>query len=295
MNYKIAMRSAFSRSSAFSRESTGGNPAGILVCNTTLPTRKQMLAIAAQVGAAETVFASPIDSQLKPKHWQVRYFSPEQEVPFCGHATVALAAELFARFGQTEFKFSLSHQDISVYFTQEKFAIIQSPKPCNHYVDAKLQQQIMTLFNLSDDDLLTPRIALVNAGSNHLALELKSRATLAGMDYQFEATRELMQRLQIATVALYYRHTPFKIDIRNAFAFGGLYEDPATGSGAAAVAGYLYATCEEYQPGDSIEFSQGDDMGQPCTLLTELPDKPGESIKLIGESRPLPDKLVPLN
>jgi predicted PhzF superfamily epimerase YddE/YHI9 len=40
-----------------------------------------------------TVFAS-----ARPDgSWTVRYFSPETEVPFCGHATIALGAVL----GQT--------------------------------------------------------------------------------------------------------------------------------------------------------------------------------------------------
>lgn len=287
MNYQIAMRSAFSRGN------TGGNPAGILISDT-LPTRSDMLAIAAEVGAAETVFAQPLEGETDNKHWLVRYFSPEQEVPFCGHATVALTAELNARFGQSEFRFSLAQQDISVSFVQEKFALIRSPKPSYSYVDEDLQQTVLDIFGLQINDLVTPQIALVNAGSNHLAIELNSRQLLAKMNYQFDAARELMQRLEIATVALYFRHSAKHIDIRNAFAFGGLYEDPATGSGAAAVAGYLYATDSEYQSGDTIEFRQGDDMEQPCTLLTELPDAPGQSIKLIGESRQLPDKLIKL-
>ena len=48
-----------------------------------------MQALAAEIGYSETAFAFPIDDG-----WRVRYFSPESEVPFCGHATIALGAVL---------------------------------------------------------------------------------------------------------------------------------------------------------------------------------------------------------
>jgi len=41
--------------------------------------------IAADVGFSETVFAAP-----QGDGWVARYFSPETEVPFCGHATTTL-------------------------------------------------------------------------------------------------------------------------------------------------------------------------------------------------------------
>ena len=40
-----------------------------------------MQCVAAEVGFSETVFAAPHENA-----WRVRYFAPELEVPFCGHA-----------------------------------------------------------------------------------------------------------------------------------------------------------------------------------------------------------------
>jgi PhzF family phenazine biosynthesis protein len=47
----------------------------------TLPDAAEMQRIAAEVGYSETAFAMPGGNA-----WRVRYFSPESEVPFCGHA-----------------------------------------------------------------------------------------------------------------------------------------------------------------------------------------------------------------
>lgn len=286
MNYTIAMRSAFSRP-ALEGESIGGNPAGVLIAEQ-LPTAESMLHIAYTVGASETVFAAPLDSSMS--HWKVRYYSPEQEIPFCGHATIALIAELHEKYQHIQFTFSISQQEILVAVVQQRYAVITTPEPSHEYLEKSIKDQVLQMFELESTALNNASIALVNAGSNHLAIELKDRETLSNMQYDFQAARMFMQQRQIATIALFFRQSPYEIYIRNAFAFGGLYEDPATGSGAAAVAGFLYATKSEYKANDRITFLQGDDMGQPCTLITQLPKSPSESLQLIGESR----KLAPI-
>lgn len=74
--------------SAFSDGNEGSNPAGVVIANT-FPTDTDMQKMAADVGFSETAFAVAHNNG-----WRVRYFSPESEVPFCGHATIALGAAL---------------------------------------------------------------------------------------------------------------------------------------------------------------------------------------------------------
>jgi len=96
------------RIAAFSDGEFGGNPAGVVICGV-LPDASVMQAVAARVGYSETAFAAPVD-----KGWRVRYFSPESEVPFCGHATIALGAALALEHGDGVFALSLNHADITV-------------------------------------------------------------------------------------------------------------------------------------------------------------------------------------
>jgi len=86
------------RIAAFSDGSNGGNPAGVVVGDT-LPSESEMQSIAAEVGYSETVFAAPQEDG-----WRVRFFSPEEEVAFCGHATIALGSVLAEREGQGLFQ-----------------------------------------------------------------------------------------------------------------------------------------------------------------------------------------------
>ncbi|MEM7751721.1 MAG: PhzF family phenazine biosynthesis isomerase, partial [Pseudomonadota bacterium] len=96
------------RLSAFSDGVAGGNPAGVLI-DTALPSTEDMQRIAAEVGYSETAFAAPQGDQ-----WRVRYFAPESEVPFCGHATIALGAALAEQAGDGKFSLILNDAEISV-------------------------------------------------------------------------------------------------------------------------------------------------------------------------------------
>ena len=96
------------RISAFSDGNSGGNPAGVWIGDA-LPDAADMQAIATEVGFSETAFAAP-----EAEAWRVRYFSPAIEVPFCGHATIALGAALAHRFGDRTFELHLNDAVISV-------------------------------------------------------------------------------------------------------------------------------------------------------------------------------------
>ena len=54
-----------------------------------------MQRIAAEVNYSETAFLPPRADE--PNVYDVRYFAPLQEVPFCGHATIASAVALAER------------------------------------------------------------------------------------------------------------------------------------------------------------------------------------------------------
>lgn len=70
---------------------------------------------------------------------------------------------------------------------------------------------------------------------------------------------------------------------RNPFAFGGVYEDPATGAATAAFAGYLRDL--HWPHGGAIDLVQGEDMGMPSHLHAEIQDEPGSAIRVSGRAR----------
>lgn len=269
------------RIAAFSDADRGGNPAGVLISDSH-PDEEEMRRIAAEVGYSETAFAMP-----QGDAWRVRYFSPESEVPFCGHATIALGAALALTHGNGVYKLHLNSADITVAgeSSGDKIsAALQSPPTHSAPMSPELLSEVLKLFGYTDDDLsaeISP--ARVHGGAEHLALSLNSRAALSAMRYELEAGRELMNREGLITILLAYAETPRLFHTRNPFASGGVYEDPATGAATAAFAGYLRDLGWPHQ--GSIEIVQGEDMGMRSRLRADIPPEPGSSIRVSGSAR----------
>ena len=269
------------RIAAFSDEDVGGNPAGVMISDN-LPNDSEMQRIAAMVGFSETAFAATSD-----KGWRVRYFSPETEVPFCGHATIALGAALALEHGDGVFALKLNDADITVegYRNGEIIAAaLQSPPTRSTVAPPQLVSEMLDLFGYRPNDLdsrLPP--ALVHGGADHFLLGLKSREALATMEYDLNAGRVLMNREGLITILLAYAETSQLFHTRNPFASSGVYEDPATGAATAAFAGYLRDI--KWPHGGVIDIVQGEDMGMRSRLRAEIPPSPGSSIRVSGTAR----------
>lgn len=269
------------RIAAFSEGDTGGNPAGVLIADV-MPCADEMQRIAAEVGFSETAFAAPLDGG-----WRVRYFAPKIEVPFCGHATIALGAALALKFGDGTFALKLNNTAISVEARNDDgivSAALQSPPTLSRPAPLALLAEVMALFGYRDDEL-DPAIppALINGGADHLVLALKSRESLAAMAYDFDGTRAVMMREGWATILLAHAETPRLFHTRNPFASGGVYEDPATGAATAAFAGYLRDI--GWPHGGAIDIVQGEDMGMRSRLHADIAPEPGSSIRVSGTAR----------
>lgn len=266
---------------AFSDGNTGGNPAGVMIADE-LPNDAEMQRIAAAIGFSETAFAVPVGSA-----WRVRYFSPESEVPFCGHATIALGAALALAHGDGVFALTLNQANITVEGRRSGGVIaaaLQSPPTRSAPASAALISAVLALFGYTHDDL-DDRIppALVHAGADHLVLGLRTREALASMKYELNAGREIMRYAGLVTIVLAYVETSQLFHTRNPFAFGGVYEDPATGAATAAFAGYLRDI--EWPHGGVIDIVQGEDMGMRSRLRAEIPPSIGSSIRVSGTAR----------
>jgi PhzF family phenazine biosynthesis protein len=271
------------RIAAFAADGRGGNPAGVVIADKH-PDEDDMRRIAAEVGYSETAFAMPAGDA-----WRVRYFAPESEVPFCGHATIALGAALAEKYGEGRFALVLNDAEISVESWREGgdlLTALQSPPTRSNRLSAALRAELLALFGYSEADL-DERIppARIHAGADHMCLCLNSRKALAAMHYDLARGRDFMRREGLITVLLAWVETPRRFHTRNPFASGGVYEDPATGAATAAFAAYLR---DLGWPHDGeIEILQGEDMGAPSRLLAGIPPEAGSSIRVAGRTRPI--------
>ncbi len=274
------------RLAAFVDGTDGGNPAGVVLCDA-FPADAGMLAIATDVGYSETAFV-----RRDADGWRVRYFAPAAEVSFCGHATIAAAALLGRLFGDRRVQFKLNDAVIDVVADIGEAgawsASFLSPPAAAGPADDAVVDALRQAFSLSPEDLdpaLPIRIA--SAGARHLVVGLATRERLAAMAYPFDPVRDTMTQAGLTTISLVVHETPQRYHARNPFAFGGVYEDPATGAAAAAFGGYL-RSLGRTKPA-RIEILQGHDMGVPCRLEVDLGASLAPAVRVGGRTRDLAD------
>ena len=276
------------RIAAFSDRWQGGNPAGVMITDA-LPEAAEMQRIAAEVGYSETAFLAPQDDG-----WRIRYFAPEIEIPFCGHATIAAGAVLATRFGPGRYRLFLNNGEISVEGDSQSglsAAALDSPPTHSEAAPAALVADALALFGWQQEDLdarLPP--ALAEGGARHLVLALHDRETLRAMHYDQAQGKAMMEAHGITTFCLVHAESPARFHARNPFAIGGVYEDPATGAAAAALGGYLRDI--NWPHGGEVDIIQGEDMGMRSLLNIRISDEPGGSIRVAGTARPMDNTAI---
>lgn len=266
---------------AFSHKGKGGNPAGVAFYDA-MPSEEEMLKVAKEIGYSETAFLVK-----QGNNWRVRYFAPAKEVEFCGHATIALGAVLGQRYGEGEYKLILNQSEITVRAEKsgnEIFATLQSPKTFSEEAPKEFVDQVLGGFGLTYEDL-DPAfpVRFANGGVKHLILFVKDRQTLANMKYEFDLVRHLMLERDITTISLLWQESDEVFHSRNPVAAGGVYEDPATGAAAAALAGYLRDI--GWKGKNTFIILQGEDMDMPSRLLVKFSPELGSSVAVSGETR----------
>jgi len=252
------------RYAAFTDRPEGGNPAGLMLSAAGM-SDAEMLAEAAEVGYSETAFLRARGAG----EFDVRYFSPVAEVPFCGHATVAAGVALGERDGPGELLFHTPAGEVQVRTDGERAGFTSVAAHAEEVAPERVAAALRAL-GWSERELdpeLPPRIGF--AGARHLILAAATRERLARLSYDFEALRVLMEELDLTTVALVWRESAQRFHARNPFPVGGVVEDPATGAAAAALGAYL-RDLELVSPPAQIVVLQGADMGRPSELIVDL-------------------------
>ncbi|HCY84557.1 MAG TPA: phenazine biosynthesis protein PhzF [Desulfobacteraceae bacterium] len=261
------------RYSAFSTDPAGGNPAGVWI-GESLPSTTDMQAIAKDVGYSETAFIAPMAGAKRT----VRYFSPEIEVPFCGHATIASGVALGRMDGPGTFMFSTLAGDIPVSVTEHNDAFqaaLTSVEPKTAQATPELIDDVLDKlnWNLEEIDRAIPPMRAY-AGAWHLVIAAAQLDRLNRLDYDYEGLKALMMQEGFTTLQLIWRETDLVFHSRNPFPVGGVVEDPATGAAAAALGGYLREKGLVTVP-QKILIRQGEAMGRPSRLDVEIPENGG--------------------
>jgi len=279
----------------------GGNPAGIVLDAAGL-TDADMQHIAAEVGFAETAFViesgpshQVASDDTDTNRFTLRYFSPIAEVPFCGHATVATAVALAERTSTSTnadtnhgtaisddtalFTFDTSVGDVTITTTRTATGITAAftgVQPEVRPIDPAVVRQLLSLLGLSETDLdARYPVRLSYAGNWHPIVVLRDPAAFDTFRFDPTAMRALMDAEgYTGTVSILLATSPTEFEARNLFPVGAITEDPATGSAAASLGGYLRSlgSMDDAAP---VIIHQGRHVGSPGLLTIHVPKTGG--------------------
>jgi len=268
--------------SAFSIDGAGGDPAGVMIADKH-PSAEDMQSIAAKIGYPETAFLEP-----KGDGWRVRYFAPKMEVPFCGHATIALGAALGAHQGPGVYPLTLNDAKISVEAFESAdgwSAALTSPPTYELTPASELVQGVRDIFSITDDDLSDGApISRISAGADMIMIPLKSRERLAQLDYDVPAGADLLNAHNIIGAYFVFKESDDRYHVRMAFPTGGIFEDPATGAAAAALSGWLR---DSGRKTGEITIIQAEDTGSASRLIATSTPEIGAPVRVSGATRRL--------
>jgi trans-2,3-dihydro-3-hydroxyanthranilate isomerase len=240
-------------------------------------TREQMQSIASEMNLSETTFVGATTSDS----YEVRIFTPNEELPFAGHPTIG-TAWLLRHLGRVTADRVVQNSaagatplevtDDLIWFTRPGTADADLVD-----VDPGSTARIASICGLDAGDVglearelgrpgrLEP--AYTEIGIRQLMVPLKDLDTLSRVTPSADGLRAL-----VGTIGAYC-FTGFKAGIvraRGFFPAVGIDEDPATGSACAGLGIYLADRVGEIE----LKVIQGVEMGRPSTL--HLRAKPGE-------------------
>jgi len=272
----------------FTQTPLTGNPLAVVLESSGLDDDR-MQKIAREFNLSETVFVfDPVDPVNTAR---LRIFTTVKELPFAGHPTVGTAA-LLAELRAPAF---LKSRDVGVVL-EEKIGIVsctvrKPPRNATlaHFDLPKLPEligppsataKIAAALGLSETDLGfgSHEPAIYSAGLATTLVPVKDLATIASARPDLSLFGDIFGE---TAAYLYTSDTANKENDLHARMFGpalGVFEDPATGASAAALAGALMRF-ENPEDGDhTIRIEQGFEMGRPSLIVLGL-DVDGSCLK----------------
>ncbi|MET1052801.1 MAG: PhzF family phenazine biosynthesis protein [Mycetocola sp.] len=262
-----------------SPDPTSGNPAGVVIDAEGLEPA-DMVRIAADLGFSETAFLT----QVTPISARVRYFTPLDEIAFCGHATIASGVALANRGAGPVITLQTNAGEVPVDVTKDA-ATLTAVDTTTHPLGHDKREELLVALRLRDADLdpeLTP--AFIRGGNPHPIVFVRE-GLLATLDHDGDALLALQDREGWdGTIPVVERVSPTHFVSRNPFPRGGIREDPATGSAAAGLGYYLRAGAHVKLPA-VIHVAQGAETGHPSELTVKIPAE--GRVRVTGTASPL--------
>lgn len=269
----------------FTDRTFGGNPLGVFPDAAHLPS-DLMQRVAREMNLSESVFLGPPESGGTAR---VRIFTPGVEVPFAGHPTVGSAIFLASRLdispaeGSTTLVLeeNVGHVPVDVHFqpghplfARFTTAVLPEHRPSPH---ARADLARMVGLDEADLDPDLP-VEMVSCGLPFHCIPLRSADAVRRAALDTAAWQRMLADSwahHVYLVSLDAEGDGVDVRVRMFAPGSGVPEDPATGSAAAALGGYLSSVdgSESASLGWTVE--QGLEMGRPSLLYVSAEREQG--------------------
>lgn len=254
---------------AFTKNNQGGNPAGVVLGADGL-SADRMQRIAKEVGFSETAF---IQSSEKAD-FLVRFFTPADEVPICGHATLAafyvMLSENMIQPGMYTQETKAGILEVEVKEDGSVFLAQNLPQ----FETELNREQIARSLNIRTEDLDSDLpVQIVSTGLRDVMVPVRSLGVLKAINPNFDQILDISKQYEAVGYHVFYTGTDNEplAYCRNFAPLYGILEESATGSSTGALSCYLYryGKIKAYQASD-LHFEQGHTMGAVSELKADL-------------------------
>jgi len=208
--------------------------------------------------------------QLDETTFDLKYYSSEREVDFCGHATIAIMYDLLNNNAELMKKQLLnivtSKGELVVEnrIAQEDAVFISAPSPSFSSREIA-EEHLARALGISADVISTAYpTSIVNAGLETLVVPINTLEAVLAIAPQFEALKRFCLENSIDIITVFTDEVADEANTYRTRVFAptfGYLEDPATGSGNAAFGHYLLKN--KRWNGKPISLEQNKDYANP--------------------------------
>jgi len=250
-------------------------------------TKPQMQNIAREMNFSETTFIYP--ARASGVDAKVRIFTPGDEVPFAGHPTLGTAYVLYKRArGKKPLNMVIELNagliEVEVSGSQKKGHTFTMNQPLPEFGTA-LQNRGQAARAVGIGGFEVIGGGVVSNGLDFLIVEAKDSEVVSRAKLNMEEASNVAARHKVMGIYLFARVESRKINIHARFFAPevGVFEDPATGSAAGALGGYL-ARILKFPPELKLNIEQGREMGRPSLLHAHVKCDRGlvQNVKVSG-------------